>query len=204
MTTVQDHSTSNATSFAQKGAVAALRGPKETLREWVLEFAARKDHIVSLLRRIPGSTSRAPGGVLRLRELLRALRAQRRRQADRRLRGAVGLPALRGAGGDRARCGLRLGRALRFSFALSRERIARGSSGWPRAREARLSRAASPGAARISGWTSPSPAALSSRASRRQRETLAGVVLVDRAADLADGLFGLVNEPNSVVSTATT
>jgi aspartate aminotransferase len=62
MTTVQDHSTSNATSFAQKGAVAALRGPKETLQEWVLEFSARKDHIALLLRRIPGVRLPEPQG----------------------------------------------------------------------------------------------------------------------------------------------
>jgi len=62
MTTVQDHSTSNATSFAQKGAVAALRSPKETLQEWVLEFSARKDHIARLLRGIPGVRLPEPQG----------------------------------------------------------------------------------------------------------------------------------------------
>src|SRR5437868_10415763 len=35
---VQSHSTSNPTSFAQKGAVAALNGPQDHLKGWITEF----------------------------------------------------------------------------------------------------------------------------------------------------------------------
>jgi len=39
---VQSHSTSNPTSFAQKGAVAALNGPQDHLKSWLGEFAKRR------------------------------------------------------------------------------------------------------------------------------------------------------------------
>src|SRR5512145_869341 len=39
---VQSHSTSNPTSFAQKGAVAALTGPQDHLKSWLGEFAKRR------------------------------------------------------------------------------------------------------------------------------------------------------------------
>lgn len=39
---VQSHSTSNPTSFAQKGAVAALKGPQDHLQTWLREFSKRR------------------------------------------------------------------------------------------------------------------------------------------------------------------
>jgi aspartate aminotransferase len=39
---IQSHSTSNPTSFAQKGAVAALTGPQDHLKMWLTEFASRR------------------------------------------------------------------------------------------------------------------------------------------------------------------
>ena len=39
---VQSHSTSNATSFAQKGAVAALNGPQDHLDDWLAKFDERR------------------------------------------------------------------------------------------------------------------------------------------------------------------
>ena len=36
---IQSHSTSNPTSFAQKGAVAALNGPQDHIAVWLAEFA---------------------------------------------------------------------------------------------------------------------------------------------------------------------
>lgn len=62
MKTVQDHSTSNPTSFAQKGALEALRGSGEEIRKRVLEFAERRKLIGSLLRKIPGVTFCDPQG----------------------------------------------------------------------------------------------------------------------------------------------
>jgi aspartate aminotransferase len=127
MTTVQDHSTSNATSFAQKGAVAALRGPKETLREWVSEFAARKDHIARLLRAIPGVTLPEPQGAFYAFANFSAYFG--RRAGDKVLDGSV---ALSDYLLSEAKVAIVPGAAfgsdahLRFSFALSRERIGTG------------------------------------------------------------------------------
>src|SRR2546427_5596576 len=39
---IQSHSTSNPTSFAQKGAVAALTGPQDHLKTWLTEFNKRR------------------------------------------------------------------------------------------------------------------------------------------------------------------
>ena len=51
---IQSHSTSNATSFAQKGAVAALNGPQDHLPVWVAEFARRRAYAWKKLNSIPG------------------------------------------------------------------------------------------------------------------------------------------------------
>ena len=39
---IQGHSTSNPTSFAQKGGVAALTGPQDHIKLWVAEFDRRR------------------------------------------------------------------------------------------------------------------------------------------------------------------
>ena len=127
MTTVQDHSTSNATSFAQKGAVAALRGPKETLQEWVLEFSARKDHIALLLRRIPGVRLPEPQGAFYAFANFSAYFG--RTAGGKPIDGSV---ALSDYLLSEAQVAIVPGAAfgsdehLRFSFALSRERIGTG------------------------------------------------------------------------------
>jgi aspartate aminotransferase len=51
---VQSHSTSNATSFAQKGAVIALNGPQDHLDEWLAEFDKRRRYAAERLNNIPG------------------------------------------------------------------------------------------------------------------------------------------------------
>ena len=51
---VQSHSTSNPTSFAQKGAVAALNGPQDHLAKWLGEFSKRRSYAFERLNRIPG------------------------------------------------------------------------------------------------------------------------------------------------------
>ena len=51
---VQSHSTSNPTSFAQKGAVAALNGPQDHLPKWLAEFAKRRTYAFNKLNGIPG------------------------------------------------------------------------------------------------------------------------------------------------------
>ena len=51
---VQSHSTSNPTSFAQKGGVAALNGPQDHLPLWLAEFAKRRTYAFQKLNSIPG------------------------------------------------------------------------------------------------------------------------------------------------------
>lgn len=51
---VQSHSTSNPTSFAQKGAVAALTGSQEHLPKWLAEYAKRRTYAWQKLNSIPG------------------------------------------------------------------------------------------------------------------------------------------------------
>ena len=51
---IQSHSTSNPTSFAQKGAVAALSGPQDHLKLWLAEYARRRSYAHKRLNSIPG------------------------------------------------------------------------------------------------------------------------------------------------------
>jgi aspartate aminotransferase len=51
---IQSHSTSNPTSFAQKGAVAALNGPQDHLPIWLAEYAKRRAYAWKKLNSIPG------------------------------------------------------------------------------------------------------------------------------------------------------
>ncbi len=59
---IQQHSISCAVSFAQKGGVAALKGPQDTVKEMVAEFKARRDMIVDGLNAIPGLHCNVPQG----------------------------------------------------------------------------------------------------------------------------------------------
>jgi aspartate aminotransferase len=51
---IQSHSTSNPTSFAQKGAVAALNGPQDHIAAWLEEFGRRRAYAWKKLNSIPG------------------------------------------------------------------------------------------------------------------------------------------------------
>src|SRR5256884_6437475 len=51
---IQSHSTSNPTSFAQKGGVAALTGPQDHLPEWLAEYDKRRAYAWEKLNSIPG------------------------------------------------------------------------------------------------------------------------------------------------------
>ena len=53
---IQSHSTSNPTSFAQYGGIAAINGPLDHLGGWLAEFAKRRAYAVERLRSIPGIT----------------------------------------------------------------------------------------------------------------------------------------------------
>jgi len=62
MTKLQSHSTSNPTSFCQKGAVEALRGPQESVSAMLAEYRKRRDFVVERLRAIPGVSCAEPRG----------------------------------------------------------------------------------------------------------------------------------------------
>jgi aspartate aminotransferase len=62
MQMLQDQSTSNVSSISQRAAVAALRGPMDTVDTMVREFLARRDLFVAGLRALPGVRLHAPDG----------------------------------------------------------------------------------------------------------------------------------------------
>ncbi len=62
MTRIQDQSTSNPTSIAQRAALAALQAPEDTVKQMVAAFAERRRVIVDGLNRIPGFRCAEPGG----------------------------------------------------------------------------------------------------------------------------------------------
>ncbi|MEO5362437.1 MAG: pyridoxal phosphate-dependent aminotransferase [Magnetococcus sp. DMHC-8] len=59
---MQSQSTSNATSIAQKAAVAALDGPQKVIKPMLKAFAERRHFVVKALNDIPGIHCRAPEG----------------------------------------------------------------------------------------------------------------------------------------------
>jgi aspartate aminotransferase len=59
---IQSHATSNATSFAMKGAVAALAGAEDEVVRMVAEFGRRRDQVSEALEEIPGVSCRPPDG----------------------------------------------------------------------------------------------------------------------------------------------
>ena len=56
------HQTQCAASFAQFGAVEALSGPQDFVRDLVDEYRTRRDLVVSALAAIPGVSCRLPAG----------------------------------------------------------------------------------------------------------------------------------------------
>lgn len=63
---IQSHSTSNPTSFAQKGGVEALRGPQNHLDIWLEEFDKRRGYALERLTAMPGVTCVRPQGAFYL------------------------------------------------------------------------------------------------------------------------------------------
>lgn len=62
MSNFQDQVTSNPTSFAQKGAIVAFQMPAESVESMRVEFEARRNLILGLLREIPGLKVPEPKG----------------------------------------------------------------------------------------------------------------------------------------------
>jgi aspartate aminotransferase len=59
---LQSQSTSNATSFVQKAAIAALAGSQECVSEFRAEFIELRDYMLAALAKIPGVTCTKPEG----------------------------------------------------------------------------------------------------------------------------------------------
>ncbi|HEU5457638.1 MAG TPA: pyridoxal phosphate-dependent aminotransferase [Terracidiphilus sp.] len=59
---LQSQSTSNATSFVQKAAIAAVAGPQDCVAEFRAEFIGLRDHMLARLAEIPGVTCTKPEG----------------------------------------------------------------------------------------------------------------------------------------------
>jgi len=59
---IQSHSTSNPCSFAQKGAVAALKGDQQPLADMRDEFSMRRDYMFDRITKIPNITAVKPLG----------------------------------------------------------------------------------------------------------------------------------------------
>ncbi len=62
MVKVQEHTVTSATTFAQVGAVSALQGPQDPMRQMVVEFARRRTVIVDALNELPGVRCLSPDG----------------------------------------------------------------------------------------------------------------------------------------------
>ncbi len=62
MTKLQSHSTSNPTSFAQKGAVEAMKGPQSSIPTMLAEYRRRRDFVIDRLRQIEGVSIVTPNG----------------------------------------------------------------------------------------------------------------------------------------------
>jgi len=59
---LQSHTTSNPTSFVQKGAIEALTGPQDSIPQMLAQYRERRDFVVPTLRDIPGVSCPEPGG----------------------------------------------------------------------------------------------------------------------------------------------
>jgi aspartate aminotransferase len=62
MSKLQSQQTSNATSFVQKGAIAALAGSQQCVEEFRAEFKLLRDYMIAALKSIPEVTCTVPAG----------------------------------------------------------------------------------------------------------------------------------------------
>ncbi len=63
---IQSHTTSNPTSFAQKGGLAALKGPQDHLQAWLAEYDKRRRYALGRLQSFPGIQCTVPKGAFYL------------------------------------------------------------------------------------------------------------------------------------------
>jgi aspartate aminotransferase len=114
------NSTSCVPAFVQRGAIAALTGPQESVTEMVTEFRARRDLVVAGLRALPGVTCAEPGGAFYAFPNVTGVPLPAAVLATRLLEES-GVALLDGAAFGAAGAG-----HLRLSYAASRERLAEG------------------------------------------------------------------------------
>jgi aspartate aminotransferase len=119
MLKVHEHSVTAATTFAQVGAIEAIRGPQGPIQDMVAEFARRREIIVEGLRRLPGITCTLPEGAFYVFPDVTGTGLTGTELAQRLL--GAGVAVTPGAG-----FGANWDTNIRLSFAVSEERIQTG------------------------------------------------------------------------------
>ena len=123
MIRLQSHSTSNPTSIAQKAAVAALRGPMESVRAMLAEYARRRARILQGLNAIPTVRCAEPHGAFyaypNVGAWMRARGVKTTTEVAKRLLSEVHVAVVPGEAFGTAE-------HLRISYATSMERIEEG------------------------------------------------------------------------------
>ncbi len=119
---IQGHATSNPTSFAMKGALAALGGAEEDVKAMVAEYQVRRDFLIPRLNALPGISCASPKGAFYafpdVSSCLRGDLGSPTELAEKLIdEEAVALVAGEAFGSDRH---------VRISFACSRERLDEG------------------------------------------------------------------------------
>jgi len=115
---IQSHSTSNPCSFAQKGAVAALKGDQQALADMRDEFSMRRDYMFDRITKIPNITAMKPQGAFYILVNISQLGLSSQNFADRLLSKANVAVVPGAAFGD--------DRTIRLSYATSIDVIKKG------------------------------------------------------------------------------
>jgi len=115
---IQSHSTSHPCSFAQKGALAALKGDQQALADMRDEFAMRRDYMFDRITKIPNITAVKPQGAFYVLVNISQLGLSSQNFADRLLSKANVAVVPGAAFGD--------DRTVRLSYATSIDIIKKG------------------------------------------------------------------------------
>lgn len=115
---IQSHSTSNPCSFAQKGAVAALKGDQQALADMRDEFSMRRNYMFDRITKIPNITAVKPEGAFYILVNISQLGLSSQNFADRLLSKANVAVIPGAAFGD--------DRTVRLSYATSIDIIKKG------------------------------------------------------------------------------
>jgi aspartate aminotransferase len=115
---IQSHSTSNPCSFAQKGAVAALKGDQQPLADMRDEFSMRRNYMYDRITKIPNITAVKPEGAFYILVNISQLGLSSQNFADRLLSKANVAVIPGAAFGD--------DRTIRLSYATSIDIIKKG------------------------------------------------------------------------------